>query len=273
MPRCSRRQFLAAAGMTACTLATPPRAHAAPRWVDQRALGPFTLRSTFPLGPHQAVLGDLPELEIELRRVLALRPCSAPVQVELLANKQQHREYLAQRYPSAPYRRALYVKQNNQATVFAYLSDELGTDLRHECTHALLHADLPMVPLWLDEGLAEYFEAPPAQRAFDHEHTKTLMWDLRFGRVEDLPGLEAKRDITEMDLRDYRSAWAWTHFLLHGPRAAAVELWGYLSDIRKGQPPGVMSQRLAAALPQPEQMLHRHFDQWTRLAANRRRQA
>ncbi|GIT30210.1 MAG: hypothetical protein Ct9H300mP1_22560 [Planctomycetaceae bacterium] len=31
-------------------------------------------------------------------------------------------------------------------------------DLRHEFTHGVLHSSLKRVPLWLDEGLAEYFE-------------------------------------------------------------------------------------------------------------------
>jgi hypothetical protein len=45
--------------------------------------------------------------------------------------------------------------------VFAYRGEDFETDLRHECTHALLNAALPVVPLWLDEGLAEYFEVLP----------------------------------------------------------------------------------------------------------------
>ena len=35
---------------------------------------------------------------------------------------------------------------------------QFEADLRHECTHALLHAALPYVPLWLDEGLASLYE-------------------------------------------------------------------------------------------------------------------
>ena len=38
------------------------------------------------------------------------------------------------------------------------MGDRLEEDLRHEATHALLHVAVGDLPLWLDEGLAEYFE-------------------------------------------------------------------------------------------------------------------
>ena len=77
-------------------------------------------------------------------------------------------------YPRVPYRRALFVKSGSRGRVFAYEHEDLAVDVRHESTHALLHASLPMVPLWLDEGLAEYFEVAESQRAFDHPHSTAL---------------------------------------------------------------------------------------------------
>lgn len=264
MAKLSRRALLAAA--VGC-LATPRRASAAASaWVDQRQYGPFQVRATFPLEGWEAELQELPALELELRRVLALRPCREPIDVELLSSKRQHRDYLSRRFPGTPYRRALFVKQGGKATVFAYQDDELGVDLRHECTHALLHADLAMVPLWLDEGLAEYFERSKESRAFGNPHEKLLHWDLRFGLVESLASLESKRDLSEMNSGDYRSAWAWTHFMLHGPHAASQQLWSFLAAIRRQEPPGVLSERLEAALPGLERRLARHFQQWSKLA-------
>ena len=71
----------------------------------------------------------------------------------------QHRTYIEAHYPDIPYRRALFIKEHGLAGLYAYRHADLAVDLRHECTHAMLHASLPYVPLWLDEGLAEYFEA------------------------------------------------------------------------------------------------------------------
>lgn len=270
MPAVTRRRFFAVAlGAAGCAATLPRAAHAAPAWVDQRQVGPFVVRSTFSLAAYQDLLNELPRLELELRRVLAVPPCRVPINIELTGSKHEHSAVLRERFPEAPSRRALYVKQNDTATVFAYKSGELAVDLRHECTHALLHADLAMIPLWLDEGLAEYFEMPHAERAFGNPHFKALAWDLRLGTLQNLAELEAKTELKDFGLSDYRAAWAWTHFMLHGPKAASQQLWGYLGTIRRGEPPGVLSERMQAALPEADSMLALHFRQWARLASRR----
>ena len=54
------------------------------------------------------------------------------------------------------------------------MGDHLRTDLRHELTHALLHSVLKDVPLWLDEGLAGYFELPPENDGVNPQHLELL---------------------------------------------------------------------------------------------------
>lgn len=234
-------------------------------WVDERQVGPFIIQATFDLTPHASLLGELPELERELRRVLALAPCREPLGVLLFADETEYRAALSARFPEVPYRRALYVQQGSAATVFAYRHRELGVDLRHECTHALLHADLPMLPLWLDEGLAEYFEMPASERAFGNPHQEALRLNMRIGLVRKLTALESRYELADMSGRDYQFAWAWTHFLLHGPQPATEQLWKYLGAIRRGEPPGKMSERLESALPRVDRMLVTHFRTWSRL--------
>src|SRR5690606_3263340 len=126
---------------------------------------------------YEGLLAELAPLERELRRVLGLRPCRSSVQLYLLKDRAEYQAYLTSRFPQVPLRRALFIKQHNQASVFVYRHDELAIDMRHECTHALLHADLPHVPLWLDEGLAEYFEVPPEDRPRRHPHQQALRWN------------------------------------------------------------------------------------------------
>ena len=148
--------------------------------------------------------------------------------------------------------------------IFAYTSRELDVDLRHETTHALLHAALPMVPLWLDEGLAEYFEVAPADRAHRHPHLPKLKWGMVVAGVPSLERLESITKLEQMGLTEYRESWAWVHFMLHGPPAAQEELTGYLSDIQAHTPPGNLSQRLRRRMPDLERLFRGHFKQWTR---------
>ena len=173
------------------TVALPPVALAADAWVDKRTIGPFICQATFPLADCEPILKELPELQRELTRTLGIPPTRKPIGIFLFSNAAQHQAYIEQHFPHVPYRRALFIKEGDQAGVYAYRHPELDVDLRHECTHALLHGVLPVVPLWLDEGLAEYFEVPAAQRAFDHPHYESLRWNMRLGMVRSIESLGA----------------------------------------------------------------------------------
>jgi hypothetical protein len=262
----SRRQFLALSGAAAATHwgTTALPCSAAPQWIDHQSYGPFQCRATFPLSSLATLFQELSALELELQRTLAVPPAAQAVDVYLLESKRSHQELLSQLYPQVPYRRALYVQRGGRGSVYAYRHHELAVDLRHECTHALLHTNLSMVPLWLDEGLAEYFEMPRELRAFDHPHLKKLRWNLRFGMIPDVASLEAYQDLVEMGGAEYRFAWAWVHFMLHGPLPVHRTLVRYLADIRRGNPPGQLSERLNRETPNLERQLVMHFKQWRR---------
>jgi hypothetical protein len=206
----------------------------------------------------------LGRLEQELQRTLGVPPAGGSVDVFLLGDEASHRRFLSDLFPRVPYRRALYVQRGGRGAVYAYQHAELPIDLRHECTHALLHTNLAMVPLWLDEGLAEYFEMSEPERAFDHPHLPTLRWNLRLGMLRRLKSLESHSELADMGGVEYRYAWAWVHFMLHGPAAAHRTLVSYLADIRHGNPPGLLSERLHAALPELDERMIRHFKHWRR---------
>ena len=193
----SRRDFLAQAGVSAIAASLAggafwQRARAAQPWLDRREFGPFQCVGQFPLATLEPVFGELPQLEHELERTLGLPPARDKIEIQLLADEESHRTLLAKLYPRVPYRRALYVQRDRRAAVYAYRHAELPVDLRHECTHALLHANLAMIPLWLDEGLAEYFEMPADQRAFGHPHLAALKWNLRLGMMRSVESLEQR---------------------------------------------------------------------------------
>ncbi|MEX0642394.1 MAG: hypothetical protein WD468_06820 [Pirellulales bacterium] len=248
--------------LTQLIVATPSATLAADAWVDTRSVGPFVCQATFPLAECDPLLVELPELQRELTRTLGVPAARNPIGIYLFSNAAQHQAYIEQHFPNVPYRRALFVKEGDQAGVYAYRHVELDVDLRHECTHALLHGVLPVVPLWLDEGLAEYFEVPAAQRAFDHPHYEALRWNLRLGMVQNIESLENRTELAEMGSFDYRYSWAWVHFMLHGPKAAHRTLVTYLANIQNGAPPGRLSEQLAKAVPDPTERMIQHFKHW-----------
>jgi hypothetical protein len=220
------------------------------------------IQATFPLGDYERILAELPELQRELVRTLGIPPAREPIHVYLFSDAEEHRRYIEQRFPNVPYRRALFIRAAGVNGVYAYRQPELDIDLRHECTHAFLHGALPVVPLWLDEGLAEYFEVPPSQRAFDNPHFEALRWNLRLGMMRTMEQMEERSELADMNAFDYRYAWAWVHYTLHGPEAAHRVLVEYLSDLRQGAPAGRLSTRLTAVVPNPPGRLVQHFKHW-----------
>lgn len=235
---------------------------AADDWADVRVAGAFICRADFSLQGSGALLDDLAQLQDDLVRVLGVPPAQERVELYLFRGESGYRQYLAAFFPEVPYRRALYIKRGGPGVVLAFSSKELGTDLRHECTHALLHAVLPMVPLWLDEGLAEFFEVSPSDRAYGSPHLSKVRWNARFGVKTAISKLEKKGGVAEMHGVDYRDAWAWVHFMLYGSPDAHGELVLYLRDISNGVPPGSMEARLEGRIPGLDRAYLSHFRQW-----------
>ena len=228
-------------------------------WAETRVSGPFICRADFSLSSVEDLLNDLARLQNDLVRCLGVRPAAEPIELYLFRDQRTYKRYFRQHLPGVPYRRALYLKKGGPGIVLAYVSPQLDVDLRHECTHALLHSSLPMVPLWLDEGLAEYFEIAPAKRVYDNPYLSTVRWNARLGILPKLGKLEGESSLEGMSGADYRNAWAWTHFILHGSPEAHQELVAFLGDISASTPPGLLSQRLRQRLPDVERRLAAHF--------------
>jgi hypothetical protein len=233
-----------------------------PKWTDSRQTGPFVCRATFPLHDYQRLLGELPELQRELTRTLGVPAAQQPIHVYLFADAEEHKQYMAAHFPNVPYRQALFIQADGESGVYAYRQPALDVDLRHECTHALLHAVLFNVPLWLDEGIAEYFEMAPGQRAFDHPNYESLRWNMRLGMVRSVETLEDRRKLPDLTNLDYRYAWAWVHFMLHGPEAAHRTLVAYLAERRQPAETVRLSPRLEEAVPNAPERLVQHFKHW-----------
>ncbi|MCH8046507.1 MAG: hypothetical protein IID44_22605 [Planctomycetes bacterium] len=233
-------------------------------WAEQRQIGPFAVHSQFSLKDHVGLFADLKQIQQDLKRCLAIGDPRAPIQMYLFADKANYRRFIEARFPKAPDRPALFIKSGGVCMVFAYQSKQFEIDVRHETTHALLHADLPMVPLWLDEGLAEYFEVAPKDRALGNSYLGTMRLMTQFGIAPKITSLEKKANISEMGGSHYRYCWAWVHFMLHGPREAHGELVRYLADIRAMTPPGQLSDRLSRRIPRLNKQFVKHFRTWQR---------
>ncbi|HND50754.1 MAG TPA: DUF1570 domain-containing protein [Pirellulaceae bacterium] len=265
--RWTRRELLrwCAVGVVApcaAALRAPAPALAAQRWFDERTIGPLSVHADYALQTHEQLLGDLGGLQSDLTRSLGVQEAREPVHLFLFQKRTTYQAYLREYFPRVPYRRALYIKERGPGMVFAFHSTELDVDLRHESTHALLHASVANVPLWLDEGLAEYFEVTPEQRASENPYLGTVRWHARFGQTPRLEDLEAITDLNRLGPTEYRHAWAWVHFLLHGPPEGRDELARYLTDLDSDSGPARLSGRLRRRWPELDRDFASHFKRW-----------
>jgi hypothetical protein len=230
-----------------------------PRWLEAAQAGTFLYRADFKLGERDRLLAELARLRSELFETLALPASSETIELYLFRDEKSYREYLTKRFGDLPKRRALYIKAGGPGMVFAYQGEQFLIDVRHETTHALLHSVLDEIPLWLDEGLAEYFEVAAAERSSLDPHFRDLRRQLAERPLAPLEALEHLDDSTGMGRDDYLAAWSWTHFLLQGPPAGRDELASYVRALKSGGPTGPLSAPLRRQLPNLERLLDAHF--------------
>lgn len=224
---------------------------------------PFVVHANFDLRPFKPLFEELSRLQLEISQQLKTEPAEEQIDVYLFDTEATYRSYMRRYFPGVTPRRAMFIKTRGPGNVFAFRSKELAVDLRHESTHAILHASLPMVPLWLDEGLAEYFEIPAPRRSAQHPYFKKVRWDSRW-TCPSIARLEGITQLSDMGTSEYREAWSWVHFMLHGPAEAKHELHAYLQDIRDTEVPGELSRRLVTQIPEIRQAYAQHFRTRTR---------
>jgi len=192
------------------------------------------VHSDFPLPQKHRLIDELVHQRGEVAAVLQLPLSDEPIHIYLFENPLRFQAYLARTYPGLPPRRALFIKSDTQLFVLAHWGDRVAEDLRHEVAHGYLHAVVPTIPLWLDEGLAEYFEVPRGERGLNPPHLELLSErHLGSGWEPDLDRLERLTDLAELQQLDYAEAWLWTHFLLETTPARRTLLQNYLARLRE----------------------------------------
>lgn len=215
----------------------------------------FAVHSDFKLPKGHPLIGDLTELRKEIVRQLDLPEPRQNVEVYVFANEERYRQYLQATYPQLPHRRAYFVGTTKELAVYTYWGERLQEDLRHEYTHGVLHACLKDVPLWLDEGLAEYFEVSGPTGSLHQEYSARLAEMVQRGWRPNIERLESLEAVSSMHRGDYQEAWAWTHYMLHGGDDGRMVLKSYLSDLRDNPRPESLAMRLRREVPNVDQRL------------------
>jgi hypothetical protein len=192
--------------------------------------GVVVVQANFPLTEIKLILEEIKQLQIDLNLYMGIPAAKEKIELCLFRDEKTYMKFLQEVFPKAPRdRRALYIKIDDKpGTLLVQKTDEFEIDLRHEMTHAIIHTSIATVPIWLDEGLAKYFEVPIKDRAEKNPYMKPIRWNTKFGAVPSLNRLEKLEHIGQMGDREYRDSWAWVHFLIHYSPQSHRLLAGYL---------------------------------------------
>jgi hypothetical protein len=210
--------------------------HPAPTLPDRNTvvLQQLVLYADFRLPRQHRLLEELTALRADVSTRLNLPTSDEPIHVFLFETTDEFRGFMQRNYPTLPSRRAFFVETDTRLAVYAYWGDRVAEDLRHEVSHGYLHAVVPNLPLWLDEGLAEYFEVSRGNNGLNRPHLDELLFRYQQGTWKpDLVRLEQFTDIADMEQMEYAEAWAWAHWLLHTTPERRRMLHAYLQALRE----------------------------------------
>lgn len=193
--------------------------------------GPFVVYSNAPIKSDAPPVRALDRLRTDLAARLDgdVEADPGPIEVYVLDDRNAFLHLLRFYFPELPPRRAFFMAQDEQRIVYTFNGPLLEEDLRHEAAHALLRGRFGDIPLWLDEGLAEYFEAGPDDLQDRDDRLVKLAADAKAGWKPDLRRLETLDEVHQMAPRDYRESWAWVDLLLSDPRRGKPQLLAHLN--------------------------------------------
>lgn len=211
----------------------------------ERQVGQLRIHADFPLAGQHRLIRELDALRVTLSQELDLPVSDEPIHLYLFGNLSDYQTFVQRHFPGFPARRACFIETDTTLAVFAPWQERIAEDLRHETTHGYLHAVLPDIPLWLDEGLAEFFELPQPADGRHQPHADHLAGRLLEGTWQPrIERLEALEDAAAMSQDHYAEAWCWTHWLLRTTPARRRLLETYLSDLRHDPVTPSLSARL-----------------------------
>jgi hypothetical protein len=230
---------------------------------------PYTFSSDFELKREHPLFKDLEGLRDQLAKELHIPAGTRPIQVDIFEDRPRFEKFMQATRDDLPTdRRAFFIAwprpmgapDDLYVYTFWAKNERIQQDLRHELSHALMHSVLREVPMWLDEGLAEYFELPPEMNGVNTSHVEYFRRAIQDGKFKpDMARLEGLTKVTDMNSPEYREAWAWVHLMLRSTPEAKKVLRNYLAQLKTNPNPGALAPRLAEVFPSPEEALRNHL--------------
>ncbi len=230
-----------------------------PEWPYEKVVDVFEIHTDFPVPDPTQLDETLLHLRSDIGQMLGLPDRQSSIHVVLFGSSADYARYMQHYFPKIFERRAIFLQDRGPGMLFTYWHDEIATDLRHEATHALLHQTAAQWPLWLDEGLAEYFEVARESRYGGCSYLKEVVHRADRGLVPSLKELEQITDQSAFADSHYRDSWAWIHLLLHRRPDTRQLLTDYMTRAYRKTPQPPLHRQLAEIMDDPYSEFRSHF--------------
>ncbi len=220
--------------------------------------GQLVIHSNFNVPKRHRLLDELSMRRHDVTSTLGIPASDEPIHIYLFEDQNRFTEYMRRRHPLFPDRRAFFIKDDTHLMVYAWWGSRVGEDLRHEVTHGYLHSVINDVPLWLDEGIAEYFETPRSNRGFNSAHFHLLLKKYDAGEWHpDLTRLETLKNASALTQMDYAESWLRVHYMLHHSSETLELLRDYIGVLRLNPgEAGLLEDRLTASEKDDTELLN-----------------
>ena len=222
--------------------------------------GQLLIHSNFYIPSKHRLVEELIARRRDISDQLLLPSSNEPINVFVFQTEDDYVDYMYREHPEFPNRRAFFVKNDTELRIYAWWGKRVGEDLRHEVTHGYLHSVVPNLPLWLDEGLAEFYETPRGSHGLNKSHVFLLNESFRRGEWQpDLSRLESLENPTEMSQIHYAESWLWVHLLLEGDHACPRVIQDQLARLRMSAESEEMSLFIDKEIDNKELKLIEHL--------------
>ncbi len=229
------------------------------KWPVEIVAGPFEIHADFEIESPERLVRELHAVSRDVRQKLEIIPQPTKIHIVLFQSDAEYRRYMHNYFPNIPPRRAIFIQDRGPGMLFTHWHSQVAADLRHEVSHALINTGNTQLPLWLDEGLAEYFENSPENRQHGGVYHRAIRTMVQQGSLPELRLLESITKFESFSAEHYRDSWAWVHFLLHHSPDTHRLLVRYVEQVQAGEQPLALSRQLAHQFPNPAQELATHF--------------
>lgn len=180
--------------------------------------------------------GNVDDVQQQINDDLGVPAIEGTVRIYLFARQRDFSHFVLQNirsvtWPETLGRHGIFLLRDSRPYVFLVDGPSIVPSLRHEIVHVVLNGSHPDLPIWIDEGLAQCYEATDGSHWSDRA-ARILANDLLRRDSPTLDKLSRLSTMSQLGPREYAGCWANMRYLLNDLQTGRPALCKYLKSLR-----------------------------------------